>query len=1307
MSDPPKPKNNQPDNSGPQNGTPPRAEPEKTWMPGQLNDISAPIIPKTIGQGSTDILKQMTLMLRHFNTFNAFDNTGPYVGVVLKDETENFNVPEAAESEDEPYRTPDDPETGRASVLSTRLTYLRVRIPEVHAALPIPSATGGDADEKNQKIMDMFPVFAAKSNDGTKYPQVLPGSLVWVDYGNKTNWTDPVYLGPVNEGDGKAGSHTKPPNSRKNHKDPCKDQYKRNKAPGDSLPGTNVKLEPYQGLPRLSRKTLERMKTSQKPLESYKFSGDQLKSKPWGLINPITGEAEENNKQLKEIRKAYTAASAWHLKIWFGHIGSNGPKDRKHTPHERHTIIMAPMYFQPDEPFEIIYWFHGLSGFKTKNFKTRYFPQMNKLQELGRNFVIVIPELPWSERGTGPSKGKLFYRQRLAWDTNKKDTTGGDFAQFHKASLQIIDTYIAPRAKVAEKGVFISLYGHSNGGSAIAQAAKQGSLNEVQPDRIFFSDSDYVWGYGGGKGAVYETWKSYIKNNKKSVWLTVLTMDSGRPDGGPRKQSREFFNKDTKAEERKKHYTYSIEVNKPADEKKWAAKIKGAPAGAHIMKQKYSGDLHSWCGENALLMTHPAHIKKMEEIEKAALKKTKKETEKANQNSTPQKEAEKAEATSTKKETEKQKEATAGTAKPEKTVPEAPSVDKSNSAKPKPQGAPTAASGKPKASTTEKGDPPKPTFKSSPAVKWDENRVTFKQYGALKPSAKTLVKLEGTHKAHVLLVPRYNAMKAAAAKDGVTMNIASGWRKHRWTSRADYEAKMVKEYGKPGETKAASIKRGKQYKAYQSPHETGLAIDIVGHGMATKSKQYGTREETLKKHREMKLGKWLINNAHKFGFTPYKTEAWHYELRLPIDAYISGKEFTDKYDIRVNDVGKAHNPNLGGGTGGKKSTRKAKPCVTVGGGLKPGTDAGIEITAATSAKGLGKDLVLGPPAIGFRKGEKMDGKYRSITGFVVHETAGWPTNIHERKIKQRKGKVGIHFWNTSDGKIMQTCHPCQRMGHAHGASYTACGTEMNTQGPMHPKYYSSISKWIGLGSHFVGDHKRAKKGYYDIKSYEGSSPQAKIMMLPRPKQCEAVWRLIVSLSKSPPDVTGMFYMYGGKKHAVKCDIKIAFPTVSKTLGVFTWARWAGKPVPGISPKGSPAQNMVGTWWEKTRPAGIYCHFDAGYHSDGKMGVYYCLARAKGLSPNDAYYAMVGALCTTKNDGKHAPKGVKYSELPGKKMVAKGKAKYPFGLNSKSWSDMGPGAMAWNKSKKKHPARIKWDAYAKANPKTIGDPDKPV
>ena len=46
---------------------------------------------------------------------------------------------------------------------------------------------------------------------------------------------------------------------------------------------------------------------------------------------------------------------------------------------------------------------------------------------------------------------------------------------------------------------------------------------------------------------------------------------------------------------------------------------------------------------------------------------------------------------------------------------------------------------------------------------------------------------------------------------------------------------------------------------------------------------------------------WLKANAHRWGFTPYKREPWHWELKVPYESWRTGEEFVQdgNYAVRV------------------------------------------------------------------------------------------------------------------------------------------------------------------------------------------------------------------------------------------------------------------------------------------------------------------------------------------------------------------------------------------------------------------------
>jgi predicted chitinase len=130
---------------------------------------------------ATDILKETALAVFKKETLQ---NSGPMKGIVLRIDN-NSNAPE-----------PDSWITqvfGSSQVYS--LKVLKVRIPEIHAALPEPSNYGPDAREAH-KVIDMYPSFIAANEEISNKP-IAPGDIALVDFGNRANLSQPIYLGPV------------------------------------------------------------------------------------------------------------------------------------------------------------------------------------------------------------------------------------------------------------------------------------------------------------------------------------------------------------------------------------------------------------------------------------------------------------------------------------------------------------------------------------------------------------------------------------------------------------------------------------------------------------------------------------------------------------------------------------------------------------------------------------------------------------------------------------------------------------------------------------------------------------------------------------------------------------------------------------------------------------------------------------------------------------------------------------------------------------------------------------------------------
>lgn len=159
-----------------------------------------------------------------------------------------------------------------------------------------------------------------------------------------------------------------------------------------------------------------------------------------------------------------------------------------------------------------------------------------------------------------------------------------------------------------------------------------------------------------------------------------------------------------------------------------------------------------------------------------------------------------------------------------------------------------------------------------------ERRVKVRVYGTIAKDSPLLVPVPGSSpgpkRLHVLAARAFTAMAVVVQRDlGIELKAASAWRAHRWTSREQYEAVLIAKY--------KSVKVGKAYLAFDSPHETGLAVDF-GVGGLTPSRA------SINFQRQQPLHRWLVEHASEFGWYPYKTEPWHWEFPLSLEAYGSG-----------------------------------------------------------------------------------------------------------------------------------------------------------------------------------------------------------------------------------------------------------------------------------------------------------------------------------------------------------------------------------------------------------------------------------
>lgn len=164
-------------------------------------------------------------------------------------------------------------------------------------------------------------------------------------------------------------------------------------------------------------------------------------------------------------------------------------------------------------------------------------------------------------------------------------------------------------------------------------------------------------------------------------------------------------------------------------------------------------------------------------------------------------------------------------------------------------------------------------------MSYDEKRVTTKVYGSLRAGSELLVPVptspgHAPQMLHKLAAHGMDPMAAAVKRDlGIELQVASGWRPHRWDSREEYEKTLIARYG--------SVQEGRLWLAFDSPHETGLAADWGCGGLSPVS---ATRDAQM----QTPLFRWLVAHAWEYGWHPYKMEPWHWEYPIPLAAYQSG-----------------------------------------------------------------------------------------------------------------------------------------------------------------------------------------------------------------------------------------------------------------------------------------------------------------------------------------------------------------------------------------------------------------------------------
>lgn len=159
----------------------------------------------------------------------------------------------------------------------------------------------------------------------------------------------------------------------------------------------------------------------------------------------------------------------------------------------------------------------------------------------------------------------------------------------------------------------------------------------------------------------------------------------------------------------------------------------------------------------------------------------------------------------------------------------------------------------------------------------------FARSAIADPAAADVVNIDPRHSAsgrggiqlHRAAYGAYQRMKAAAERDGIPANlltITSGYRSSA-TQRRLFEA-AVRRYGSESAARRWVAPPG------GSSHQTGRTVDL-NLGLSNDSRNVPALRATM-------AYRWLVCNAHRFGFTPYSAEPWHWEYNPPAGATLEG-----------------------------------------------------------------------------------------------------------------------------------------------------------------------------------------------------------------------------------------------------------------------------------------------------------------------------------------------------------------------------------------------------------------------------------
>jgi len=205
-----------------------------------------------------------------------------------------------------------------------------------------------------------------------------------------------------------------------------------------------------------------------------------------------------NQKTVEEWSRSLSKISKVSSKTYV--MKKPGGKDNLHRKGHRDVIVWIPDSSDLTKPFISVIWFHGHWGYvPSRTFEDRVLKQFVPLTK-DKNFVVVIPEMPWSVHTKTPTK-----RNSLLW------MKAGSFMNFVTQIENLLINHVnrevsdVTRTRKRLGKIDYRIVGHSAGGSTIKRLGITGDLCKLNPSLVVWSDSSYgTWLQNAWDGCLKE-----------------------------------------------------------------------------------------------------------------------------------------------------------------------------------------------------------------------------------------------------------------------------------------------------------------------------------------------------------------------------------------------------------------------------------------------------------------------------------------------------------------------------------------------------------------------------------------------------------------------------------------------------------------------------------------------------------------------------------------------------------------------------------------------------------------------------------